>query len=80
MPELELVRSSIDANLNYLHSHRWAVQAGLLRQILEDASDAEKAAAQRALADHYDTRDQPEISRALLMRNVMATIAACKHA
>ncbi|MEG3167849.1 HAD family hydrolase [Sphingomonas sp. LB3N6] len=79
MTELEPVRISINANLAYLHSQRWAVQAGLLRQALEDAADAEKVAAKRALDDHYDMRDQPETSRAALMRNAIATIAARKH-
>ena len=76
MTELELVRSSIDANLDHLHAQRWAVRAGLLRQILTDAPDAEKAAATRALHDHYDTRDQLETSRAALVRDAIATIAA----
>ena len=80
MTELELVRSSIDANLDHLHAQWWAVRAGLLRQILTDAPDAEKAAATRALDDHYDTRDQPETSRAALMRDAIVTIAAHKHA
>ena len=79
MTELELVRSSIDANLDHLHTQRWAVQAGLLRQTLEDAPDAEKPAAKRALDYHYDTRGQPETSRAALMQNAIATIAARKH-
>jgi len=51
MTELELVRSGIDANLDHLHAQRWAVRAGLLRQILTDAPDAEKVAAKRALDD-----------------------------
>jgi len=76
MTELELVRSGVDANLDHLHAQRWAVRAGLLRQILTDAPDAENAAATRALHDHYDTRDQPETSRAALMRDAIATIAA----
>jgi HAD superfamily hydrolase (TIGR01493 family) len=76
MTELELFRSGIDANLNYLHNQRWAVRAGLLRQILTDAPEAEKAAAKRALDDHYDTRGQPEISRVALIHNAIATIAA----
>ncbi len=76
MTELELVRSSIDANLDHLHAQRWAVRAGLLWQILTDAPDAEKAAATRALHDHYDTRDQLETSRAALVRDAIATIAA----
>jgi len=80
MTELELVRSSIDANLDHLHAQRWAVRAGLLRQILTDAPDAEKPAATRTLDDHYDTRDQPETSRAALMWDAIATIAARKHA
>jgi hypothetical protein len=79
MAELELVRSSIDANLDHLHTQCWAVQAGLLRQTLEDAPDAEKLAAKRALDDRYDTRGQPETSRAALMQNAIATIAARKH-
>ncbi|MES3154984.1 HAD family hydrolase [Sphingomonas faeni] len=80
MTELELVRSGIDANLDHLHAQWWAVRAGLLRQILTDAPDAEKVAATRALDDHFDTRDQAETSRARLMRNAIATIAARKHA
>ncbi|MBD8621179.1 HAD family hydrolase [Sphingomonas sp. CFBP 13728] len=80
MTELELVRSGIDANLDHLHAQWWAVRAGLLRQILTDAQDAEKVAATRALDDHFDTRDQTETSRARLMRNAIATIAARKHA
>ncbi|RKE42412.1 MULTISPECIES: HAD family hydrolase [unclassified Sphingomonas] len=80
MTELELVRSSIDANLNYLHTQRWALQAARLRQTLKNAPEAEKAAAKRVLDDHYDTRGQPETSRAPLMRNAIVTIAARKHA
>jgi HAD superfamily hydrolase (TIGR01549 family) len=80
MTELELVRSGIDANLDYLHAQRWALQAAQLRQTLTKAPDTEKPAATRALDDHYDTRDQPETSRAALMRNAIATIAARKHA
>jgi HAD superfamily hydrolase (TIGR01549 family) len=79
MTELELVRSSIDANLNYLHAQRWALQAARLRQTLTNAPEAEKAAAKRALDDHYDARGQPETSRAVLMHNAVATIAARKH-
>jgi HAD superfamily hydrolase (TIGR01549 family) len=79
MTELELVRSGIDENLNYLHSQRWAVQTSLLRQILEDAPNAEKAAAKRALDDHYDTRGEPETSRAALIHNAIAIIAARNH-
>jgi HAD superfamily hydrolase (TIGR01549 family) len=78
MTELELLRSNIDANLNYLHSQRWTVQASLLRQILENAPDAEKVAAKRALVDHYDTRDMPETSRAALIHNAVAAIVARK--
>ncbi len=80
MTELELVRSGIDANLDDLHAQRWAIQAAHLRQTLTKAPDTEKPAAKRALDDHYDTRDQPETSRAALMRNAIATIAARKHA
>jgi len=80
MTELNLVRNGIDANLDYLHTQRWALQAAQLRQTLTKAPDTEKPAATRALDDHYDTRDQPETSRAALMRNAIATIAARKHA
>ncbi len=80
MTELELVRNGIDANLDYLHTQRWALQAAQLRQTLTKAPETEKAAATRALDAHYDTRDQPETSRAALMRNAIATIAARKHA
>jgi len=80
MTELELVRSGIDANLDYLHAQRLALQAAQLRKTLTKAPDTEKPAAKRALDDHYDTRGQPETSRAALMRNAIATIAARKHA
>jgi HAD superfamily hydrolase (TIGR01493 family) len=80
MTELELARSSIDANLDHLHIQRWALQTAQLRQILTDASETEKAAAKRALDDHFDTRHQAETSRARLMRSAIATIAARKHA
>lgn len=80
MTKLELVRISIDANLAYLHTQRWAFRAAQLRQTLTDAPETEKAAAKRALDDHYDTRGQPETSRAALMRNAIATIAARKRA
>jgi len=79
MTDLELVRSGIDANLDYLHTQRWALEAARLRQILTHASDAGKVAAKRALDDHYDTRGQPETSRATLIRNAIAIIAARKH-
>jgi hypothetical protein len=68
MTELELVRSGINANFDYLHAQRWAFQPAQLRQILTDASEKEKAAAERALDDHFDTRDRAETSRARLMR------------
>ena len=80
MTELNLVRNGIDANLDYLHTQRWALQAAQLRQTLTKAPKNEKAAATRALDDHYDTRDQPETSRAALMRDAIATMAARKHA
>ena len=76
MTELELVRSGIDANLDHLHAQRWAVRVSLLRQILTDAPDAEKATAMRALHDHYGTRHQLETSRAALMRDAIAAMAA----
>ncbi|KQM54184.1 hypothetical protein ASE69_19080 [Sphingomonas sp. Leaf208] len=78
MTELELFRSGIDANLDYLHGQRWALEAAQFRQALTDAPDAEKAAAKRVLDDHYDTRDQPEISRAALIHDAIATIGAQK--
>jgi len=79
MTELELFRSGIDANLDYLHTQRWALEAVRLRQTLTNAPDAKKTAATRALNDHYDTRDQPEASRAALMRDAIATIASRKQ-
>jgi hypothetical protein len=79
MTELELLRTGIDANLDYLHTQRWALQTAWLQQILADAPETEKAAAKRALDYHYDMRDQPEASRAALMRNAIGTIAARKH-
>jgi HAD superfamily hydrolase (TIGR01549 family) len=80
MTELELFRSGIDANLDYLHTQRWTLQAAWLRRILTDAPEAKKALTKRALDDHYDTRDQPETSYAALMRNAITTIAGRKHA
>ncbi len=80
MTELELVRSGIDANLDYLHTQRWALEAARLRQALTDAPDAEKAAARRALDDHYDKRGQPETSRAPLIHNAIAPISERNHA
>lgn len=76
MTKLELLRNGIDTNLDYLHTQRWALEAARLRQILTDAPDVEKVAVKRALNDHYNTRSQPEISRAALMRDAIATIAA----
>jgi len=80
MTELELVRSSIDANLDHLHAQRWALEGERLRKIATTAPNLEKVAAKQALYDHYDTRDQPEISRAALMQNAIATIVRRKHA
>lgn len=80
MTALELLRSGIDANLDDLHTQRWALQVAQLRQILADVPEMEKTAAKRALDDHYDTRDQPETSRAALMRSAIANIAARNHA
>jgi hypothetical protein len=74
--EADLVRESIDANLPYLHSQRWAVEAGRLRGEIEKLPDAEKAAAKEALSKHYDTRDDPESSRAPLVQAAMDQIAA----
>ena len=79
MTELKRLRSGIDANLDDLHAQQWALEAAHLRQILTDAPESEKAAAKRALNDHYDTRDQPETSRAALMQSAISTIAARKH-
>ncbi len=78
--EAELVRESIDANLPYLHSQRWAVEAGRLRGAINKAPDGEKAAAERALQEHYDTRDNPESSRDPLVRDAMASIEARQRA
>ncbi|MEG8058705.1 HAD family hydrolase [Sphingomonas faeni] len=80
MTELELVRRGIDANLDHLHAQRWALEGERLRKIATTAPDLEKVAAKQALYDHYDTRDQPEISRAALMQNAIATIVGRKHA
>ncbi len=80
MTELELVRSGIDANLDYLHTQRWGFQTAQLRQALTDALEAEKAAAKQVLDDHHDTRDQSETSCAALMRNAIAAAVVHKHA
>jgi HAD superfamily hydrolase (TIGR01549 family) len=74
--EMELVIESIDANLDYLHNQRWAIEAGRLRHAVANAYGAERAAATQALNDHYDSRDQPEISRAALIQDAMATVEA----
>ena len=71
MTELELFRSGIDANLDYLHTQRWALETARLRQTLMDAPDAKKAAAKQALDDHYAIRGEPETSRAALIRSAM---------
>ncbi len=49
--EMELVIESIDANLDYLHNQRWANEMGRLRQAVERAQNAEKAAAKQAVKD-----------------------------
>jgi HAD superfamily hydrolase (TIGR01549 family) len=72
--DLELVRGSIDANLDYLHGQRWAIQAARLRRAIKDAPDGEKTAAKQALEDHYGTRDQPETSRAALIQSALGQI------
>lgn len=78
--EEELVRESIDANLPHLHQQRWAIEAGRLRGQIEKVPDAEKAAAKLALSKHYETRDDPETSRAPLVRSAMDQIAARQRA
>ena len=78
--EIELLIESIDANLDYLHGQRWAIEAGRLRHAVANAYGAERAAATQELNDHYDTRDQPEISRAALIRDAMATVEARRRA
>jgi hypothetical protein len=78
--EAELVRESIDANLPYLHSQRWAIEAGRLRGEIDKVSEADKAAAKEALSKHYDTRDNPETSRAPLVQSAMDQIAARQRA
>lgn len=74
--EMELVIESIDANLDYLHNQRWAIEAGRLRHAVANVYGTERAAATQALNDHYDTRDQPEISRSVLIRDAMAAVEA----
>jgi len=74
--EIELLIESIDANLDYLHNQRWAIEAGRLRHAVANAYGAERAAATQALNDHYDTRDQPEISRSVLIRDAMVAVEA----
>lgn len=71
MTELELFRSGIDANLDYLHTQRWTLETARLRQTLTDAPDGKKAAAKQALDDHYAIRGEPETSRAALIRSAM---------
>lgn len=78
--ELELVRSGIDVNLDCLLTQRWGFQTARLRQTLTDAPEVEKAAAKRALDDHYGTCNQSETSRAGLMRDAIVAVAPCKHA
>jgi len=78
--EIELLIESIDANLDYLHGERWAIEAGRLRHAVANAYGAQRAAATQALNDHYDIRDQPEVSRAALIRDAMATVEARRQA
>ena len=78
--EIELVIESIDANLDYLHNQRWAIEAGRLRHAVANAYGAERAAATQALNNHYAARDQPEISRAALIRDAMATVEERRRA
>jgi HAD superfamily hydrolase (TIGR01549 family) len=77
--EMELVVESIDANLDYFHNQRWANEMGQLRQAVERAPDGEKAAAKQAVENHYDTRVQPENSRAALIQSAFEQIEA-RHA
>jgi len=74
--EIELVTEGIDANLAHLHNQRWANEMGRLRGIVESASEADKAAAEQALNDHFDTRDQVEASRVFLVKSASDTVAA----
>jgi len=74
--EAELIRESIDANLADLHAGRWAVEAGRLRHAVANAYGEERMAAMRALDDHYDTRNQPETSRGVLIQEAMVSVEA----
>lgn len=74
--EMELLIESIDANLDYLHNQRWAIEAGRLRHAVPNAYGAQRAAAKQALDDHHDTRDQLETSRVALIRDAMAAVEA----
>jgi|GEM_PF-425477 len=74
--EVELIIESIDANIDYLHNQRWANEMGQLRQAVERAPDAGKASAKQAVKNHYDTRAQPENSRAALIQSAFERIKA----
>jgi len=72
--DAELVHDIVDANLPYLHTQRWALQAAQLRRDIRCAPDAEKEAAKQALSKHYDARDDMEASRIPLERNALGQI------
>jgi len=74
----ELLRESVDANLPYLHSQRWAVEQGRLRGVIDKAPEAEKAAAKEALSKHFDTRGDVESSRIPLLQSAMEQTEARK--
>lgn len=72
--DAELVHDMVDANLPYLHTQRWSLQAAQLRRDIHRAPDAEKEAAKLALSKHYDARDDMETSRIPLERSALDRI------
>ena len=72
--DAELVHDMVDANLPYLHTQRWALQAARLRREVHRAPDAEKEAAKRALSKHYDARDDMETGRVPLEQHALDQI------
>jgi len=77
MTELEKTRSYLDWDLAHVQQRQWGLEAARLLHAVTDAPESDKAAAEQALSDHYDTRGQSlEITRAAYIREVMVRIEA----
>lgn len=72
--DFDRVVESIDANLPYLHSERWAREAAALRETVRTTDGPDKESAKQALREHYKTEHHPEASRDLLVRQAMENL------